>query len=307
MRGAKREIANDQISEIFDQVKSELQQAKRIKRSEDQYQGIELSPGFIDQMHDLEKIRKKNPGQVFPFLAVDPRRLGILELIQMKVNKEKGPFFGIKLYTPLGYLPTHPSLAPIFKYCEDEAIPITAHTSLGGVKNFCNKIYVSSKEPGYGKYFSKVNKSKLFADPDNWIPVLEQWKELHLNLAHFGGGDRFTSPHNDWREKITKLLKNPQYPNVFTDISYFTKESSAADVTNFLIKNPDLKKRLLFGTDFVMIALDRKLGGLHQYFSNFDGMVNEILYQNAIDFLAAPAVTSAQKKISVKGNANPRR
>lgn len=291
MRGTKSDFVGDQLYAVFEQIKSELQQGNRMVRgSIDQYNGIELSPGFLDQMQDLEELQAKHSDQVFPFLAVDPRRIGIIDLIQKKVDKNKGPFFGIKLYTPLGYLPTHPKLAPIFDYCQDAAIPITTHTSCGGVKNFCNKIYVSSKKSGVWKDFKKTDKSAFFADPDNWIPVLDQWRNLRLNLSHFGGGDQFANSEHNWREKITKLLKNPKHKYVFTDISYFTGRGSAEQVLSFLRENPYLSDRLLFGTDFVMIVLDCNMGGLHQYFSNFVCLPNEILSKNALNFLDCPAL-----------------
>jgi len=67
-----------------------------------------------------------------------------MKLIEMKVNKGKGIFKGIKIYPPLGYLPTHPNLAPVFDYCVQYDIPITLHCSPGGINNFRKKNYIRS-------------------------------------------------------------------------------------------------------------------------------------------------------------------
>ena len=178
------------------------------------YNGIELSPGYEMHMKELEKLSKGNPGKVFPFLAVDPRRLGIIKLIDLKINKGKGIFRGIKLYPPLGYLPTHPGLVQIFDYCTKYDIPVTTHCSEGGIANFRKENYVVSWDrENLLIDFNSLGKSKssFYAAPENWIPVLKRWPTLRLNFAHFGGSD-------NWMESIIGIME--KYENVYTDISY---------------------------------------------------------------------------------------
>jgi len=138
-------VSEDKLAVIFDDAKKELLAAPRkLLKGVDPYAEIELSPGYKKHMLELEELAKKYPGKVFPFLAIDPRRMGTMKLIEMKVNKGKGIFKGIKIYPPLGYLPTHPNLAPVFDYCVQYDIPITLHCSPGGINNFRKKNYIRS-------------------------------------------------------------------------------------------------------------------------------------------------------------------
>ena len=114
----RRSLPDDKLAVIFDNAKNELLATpKKIRLGVDPYEGIELSPGYKKHMLELEELSNNYPGKVFPFLAVDPRRIGIMKLIDLKVNKGIGIFKGIKIYPPLGYLPTHPNLEPVFEYC----------------------------------------------------------------------------------------------------------------------------------------------------------------------------------------------
>ena len=81
--------------------------------------GVELSKGCERQAWELMDLRKRHPDCVFPFFAVDPRRIGILEMVtkgrhflpgEAPLVGKNGPFFGIKLYPRLGYLPVYVEL-----------------------------------------------------------------------------------------------------------------------------------------------------------------------------------------------------
>ena len=171
------------------------------------------------------------PNRVFPFLAVDPRRIGIMKLIEMKVNKGKGVFKGIKMYPPLGYLPTHPNLQPIFEYCSQYDVPITLHCSEGGLQNFRSANYVKSWEGNnHLEDFqaSDGNKSRYYTAPEKWLPVLSKWPDLRLNFAHFGGGDKLDSGDTGWLEAIINMIR--KHPNVYADISYYAKPGLARKI-----------------------------------------------------------------------------
>lgn len=242
--------------------------------------GIEMSPGYKKHMHDLEELSRKYPDKVFPFLAVDPRKIGVMKLIEKKINRGNGVFKGLKIYPPLGYLPTHPNLIPIFEYCSENDIPITVHCGFGGFPNLRKENFVTSwdTEPHIENFKSvDGNKSRYYANPENWIPVLKRWPELRINFGHFGGGDI------TWMNTIIKLMEN--HPNIYADTSYFTKKGIALEINDLIKRNEILKKRLMFGTDYVMIMLNMKLGGLEAYFNNYSGLSNELLGENARGFL----------------------
>ncbi|MDI6743179.1 MAG: amidohydrolase family protein [Smithella sp.] len=280
-------LSGDKLAVIFDDVKKELLAAPRkLLKSVDPYAGIELSPGYKKHMLELEELAIKYPGKVFPFLAIDPRRIGIMKLIEMKVNKGKGIFKGIKIYPPLGYLPTHPNLVPVFDYCVQYDIPITLHCSPGGMNNFRKKNYIRSwDEKNHLEDFKTTenNKSIYYTAPEKWLPVLKKWPNLRINFAHFGGGDQLIAGKTDWMDKITQFIK--EHPRVYTDISYHTDKKSPCKILEVVGKNDCLNTKLMFGTDYIMIMMDKTLGGLKNYFDHYTVLNNRLLYENAKDFM----------------------
>jgi predicted TIM-barrel fold metal-dependent hydrolase len=283
---SRRSTSGGKLEEVFNSAKEELLAPPGKGRRGDEYDGIEISPGYKKHMHDLEELCTKYPETVFPFLAVDPRRIGIMKLIDMKVDKGKGIFKGIKLYTPLGYLPTHRNLQPVYEYCNEHDIPITFHCSHGGMNNFRKKNYVSDWDGnGHMEDFSSTggNKSIYYTDPGKWLLVLKRWPRLRVNFAHFGGGDSFASGDNGWMESIITLLG--KYENAYADISYFSKPGLAQKVAELINGNDILTRRLMFGTDYVMVMMDSNLGGLKSYFDRFSALDRSLLIDNARAFL----------------------
>jgi predicted TIM-barrel fold metal-dependent hydrolase len=283
-----RRSSDQALDTIFQDAKKDMLESARATRrgDKDPYEGIELSPGYKKHMHDLEELCIKYPGEVFPFLAIDPRRIGIMKLIDMKVDEGNGPFRGIKLYPPLGYLPTHPNLAEVFEYCNAHDIPITFHCSPGGIKNFRDENYVRSWEGNdHLENFQSTsgNKSEFYTAPQKWAPVLERWKNLRINFAHMGGGDQLDSGATAWMQDILSMIE--RYPNMYTDMSYHTKQGLAQKLADLVRQHRVLNSRLMFGTDFIMIMLDKDLGGLDKYFDRFTEFNNNLLYENAKSFL----------------------
>jgi predicted TIM-barrel fold metal-dependent hydrolase len=282
-----RRASDQAVDAIFRDAKNEMF-AKPVKtgRGRDPYDGIEISPGYKKHMHDLEQLCEDYPGKVFPFLAVDPRRIGIMKLIEMKVDRGKGIFRGIKLYPPLGYLPTHPNLEAVFEYCSRYDIPITMHCSPGGLQNFRRKNYIRSWDGNdHLEDFQSScgNKSRFYTAPEKWLPVLIKWPKLRINFAHFGGGEQLDSGDIAWMNDILSMIK--KYPKVYTDVSYHTNEGLPQKITDIVTEHVILKSRLMFGTDFIMIMLDKDLGGLDNYFDHFAAFNSNLLYDNAKNFL----------------------
>ncbi len=191
-----------------------------------------LIPGvdFYEQASQLIEVRRRYRNLVFPFLSVDPRRPNILDYVKDMVGPGK-PFHGVKLYAPTGYSPTDPVLFDIlpdrpdcvYKYCQDNRIPITAHCSPGGFGTIARSVHVRGHiyvdkdwsvsvddqvyEGGEDGQLYKVDgdlhfnktlensdfrivaqeRSRLLNHPEIWRIVLDRYPELYLNLAHFGG------------------------------------------------------------------------------------------------------------------------
>lgn len=284
----KREV-DAALDEIFDSVRDEVRSAASgglRKRATNPYPGVEMTPGFRSHLEALIKLESAHKGSVFPFLAVDPRRRGIMKLVREKVNGRNGPFYGIKLYTPLGYLPTHPDLRDLYEHCVNEDIPITVHCSKGGLQNFRKKNLVLSWEAApYEKTFDTLGEKSLFyADPAKWMAVLDTWNTLRINFAHFGGSTQYAQHDRTWMEFITGVIKSGNYPNVYTDLSYYTQAGIMGEVLS-LARSNGIEKRVMFGTDHVMIMLERELGGLKNYFDRAIPYDRTFHYENACRFL----------------------
>lgn len=220
--------------------------------------GVELSKGFEKQVWGLMGLRKSHPDAVFPFFAVDPRRIGVMDMVtkgkhffpkEAPLVGKNGPFFGIKLYPRLGYKPTdvEKTCPDFYKYCQDNEIPITFHCSESGFP------------PGLPDW-----KYDDFGNPDHWNDILQMYPDLRINFAHFGNNGRL------WADKIIALMEKSQ-GKIFTDLACYTDKAKLKSVKSLMKTNPVLRDHLMFGTDFdVMLITD--LIDLEKYFDHFNSI-----------------------------------
>ncbi len=158
-------------------------------------------------------------------------------------------FAGIKVYPPLGFDPwpedgkEREKAEYLYRFCIARKISLTAHCSDGG--------------------FVTSDRAKEFASPKRWQKVLERYPGLRLNLAHFGmQKKRFCLFENrEWMNDILGLIRTNE--NVYTDFSYRGVDPGYYDGLRTLIEGQKdgefrekLKKRLLFGSDFMINLLD---------------------------------------------------
>ncbi len=267
---------------------------------------VQMTKGYRKHLNALKELKQNNPQTVFPFLAVDPRRIGIEQLVREQVIE--GEFLGVKLYCPLGYLPSHPELYPVFKLCIEHDIPITSHTSPGGLPSMCDTISTLSRKRDGTEKTVIFDKSKIkllqkgdsaqslfFANPKNWLEVLEnrELSKLRVNFAHFGGSDNIKAyadalrkhlpessmPHN-WTTQIINLME--RFEHVYADIAY-CPDVPLQDIETIIQRHPIVKKRLMFGTDFVMIMMTKE--GLEEYFKHYAGINPGLARDNPAAFL----------------------
>lgn len=297
----------------------------------------DMSPGLAFHLDELERLVRDYPHDVLPFLAVDPRRRGVLALVRSKVHASTGPFHGVKVYPPLGYLPTHPGLVPVLDHCAAEGIPVTSHCSPGGMPNFRARIaVVSAEEPSQNGWFDKTvadahgrryeHPAQYFADPARWKPALLNRPHLRVNLAHFGGSDYFPDCHcghclgHDFAATILEMIDGARYSSLFTDMSYFVEAggsgSSGAGSDDRLLNSllavyathVALRTQLLFGTDYVMTLFERAMGPLRNYLTHYAALPPPVLRDNAIAFLTGARLTeAAQETRSPRGVCLPDR
>ncbi|OFY86575.1 MAG: hypothetical protein A3F72_08850 [Bacteroidetes bacterium RIFCSPLOWO2_12_FULL_35_15] len=225
-------------------------------------QAGQTKQSYIGQLDELALIKQDQDYKdfIYPFIFVHPERKGIFDIVR-KYIEEKG-FAGIKMYPPLGYYPFDERLNEIYAYCEKYQIPITFHCARGGIFYKGEITNGMLTHPKTGQYI-KEQKNKFFTDtytdPDNYKYVLEQFPELKINLAHFGGFDEWqkylgnTIDENSitWYEKIVALIR--KYPNVYTDISYTMFNADLFNLLKLTLEDNTLKGKILYGSDFYMV------------------------------------------------------
>lgn len=222
---------------------------------------VELS--FEEQLEQLSKI-KRNPDfkdVILPFIFVHPERKNIFDLVQYYIEEEN--FSGLKIYPPLGYYPFDSRLDKVYKYAEDNKIPVITHCSRGGVFYKGNITDDMKIHPITGKDVFKKRKkffTDCYTDPDNYNHLLEKFPKLKINLAHFGGGDEWEKyltvswsegDEESWFSKVKNLIL--QYDNVYTDISYTLCNPKYFNLLKVTLQEEKLRNKILYGSDFYML------------------------------------------------------
>ena len=198
--------------------------------------GGDVRLAFEEQVEQTEEAVRKVHDQfphlrMYPFLAFDPRRPGIVDLIKDKVGHDK-LFRGVKVYPVMGFEPDPEDAAQraLYEHCVAERIPVTTHCEYYGLP-FVPKRY------------------RNMAHPRHWRRTLEAFGDLQLNLAHHGRIRWFS-----WQPEIEALVRD--YANVYTDLSYdiemwYMPGRYFRDVKR-LLDDPALQDRVLYGTDWYM-------------------------------------------------------
>jgi predicted TIM-barrel fold metal-dependent hydrolase len=237
-----------------------------------------LMKNYELQLEDITQLKNDNPDTVYPFIAIDPRRKGIIERYIHDIYPQN-IFTGVKLYCPNGYSPTDDELMKpggLYEFCERNNIPITAHHSHGGFATpleeveISGDIYIDGKVTPAHRYvkFSKAFSDGWVADraeklnhPDLWDKVLTNFPKLKLNLAHFGNGSA------EWQEKLKDMLAN--YDNFHTDLSCWTDRTELNNFKNniFIEMSEEVKAKVLYGSDYYLDLLF--IDSFQEYVDNF--------------------------------------
>jgi len=290
-------------------------------------EGTNVSDAYLEdeiksygrQLETFSKLKFEFKDDFLPFLAIDPRRPGMMKTIIENVGPGK-TFTGIKLYPPMGYSPTDPFLYGkndkddcLYRYCIEKQIPIIAHCSAGGFCTFVQHLEVIGAVMPEMKFDSvpivytqiteikfKTNVLKSFGDavkerayklnhPKLWEMVLDKFPTLKINLAHFGGDPDVYG--NERREYIFKLMtkkdksENLIYPNLFTDLSCIMEYSLLKDIYDN--KFSKIKDRVMYGSDyFLNLIWGDDFNTYYQNFKDvFGGELDRIERGNVEGFL----------------------
>lgn len=317
---------------------------------------VEPSPAEqIDMIY--RKIVLPFKGKIHPFIQFCPARelahrhglpgpdggapepYSSLELVKDAISN-KG-FIGVKLYNSLGYRPLGNAevdkernrifrrnnrerytkftgqdfddvLRELYQYCVENHVPITTHCSYTGVEAY----------PGA---------SHVFGNPKFWIKALQEFPDLHVDLAHFGWSkpDSYRpakrniliralqkvgcfvtrrpdkSEEKTWVEIICEMMRDHRY--LYADIAHNGvmadknipgfKESYRAICRDF----PGvLQKKLLFGIDWHVIT---RVDHYEEFKDRFVNVLNDpqifttqeidrFLGGNALEFLGLQSITT---------------
>jgi len=221
--------------------------------------GIGYGPPEIDlrDQHDELAGLARDPelGQaVIPFATLDPRVDPQATELWRAIDSHN--FKGVKVYPRLGFAPDDPALMMhVYPQMQARGLPLMSHCSRGGVQ---------------GRVLSD-HWADRYTEPEAYLPVLQQYPDLRVCLAHFGGQrdwDAYVNPkkpgpyhdeyRRNWQVTIRRMIQSGNWPGLWTDISYtlFDFEDYVPFLKVFLLGEEDeherLRRRVLFGSDFYM-------------------------------------------------------
>ncbi|MCA9698993.1 MAG: amidohydrolase family protein [Myxococcales bacterium] len=294
-----------------------------------------LHENFPEQVTHTETAAVRYPWQLLPLFHYDPRRWqlsstaagvgGISRHDQLGAwdqpfshiaiaprdpfPAQKGRYIGFKMYTSMGYKPSQyktsqskdngdmllPRLRDYYDLCSKEGIPILAHCTPEGAYTHERHLYYSNTETTRQKRIEMFKRD--FVSPDAWKPVLADFPDLKLILAHFTGDSENMAWHglhlslsealgnpkqdlwslelskgellalskeplmgrSDWLDSMIDLIKS--YPSVYVDISFLDVESVKTEFAMIMLAHPELLPRINFGTDWYMTQTEKKYMG----------------------------------------------
>ncbi|MGL4631020.1 MAG: amidohydrolase family protein [Leadbetterella sp.] len=225
--------------------------------------GRKTRRSFKEQIEDLHGIAEQKA--MLPFFALDPRRAdesgadNLYEMFIKAFTHQKAPFFGVKCYPALGYLPSDARLAPIFQVCNEKNIPVVTHCGGNVVSTFKKEIIAVNSE---GKSISirlptkdRDARASYLNDPLHWDSVLNKYDKLKINFAHFGGSVAWSSDNELDKIRIEQILERmSRYESrVFTDFSFNLVHSKAINSLKERFSDPLIKNRTMYGTDYWVV------------------------------------------------------
>lgn len=225
---------------------------------------------YAEQLDEITELARKNPA-VIPFMHIDPRRPGILDLFK-KYVEEKG-IRGVKLYPPMGYFPYDERLYPVYEYCEKHNLPVISHCGENNLVRFrgsrfeIEELLAKSINPIDTKGLLKKELFSFFTHPSNYVTVLKDFKNLRICAAHFGSGsywkEYLEQPdlEDNWFRIIREMIG--KFENFYTDISFTISHRDCFSLLKALMTNEKINRKILFGSDYYMVETktdERRLG-----------------------------------------------
>jgi predicted TIM-barrel fold metal-dependent hydrolase len=228
-----------------------------------------MNKSIAEQGQELLAVREKYKDSVLAFWAVDPNQPDMQEKAIYALTVLQ--FDGIKIYPSEGYLPSHPELMKLFSYCETNDIPIVSHNSSANMHHPDWRYRILGRTQDNVAVDKTVtlgsegDVATTYNDPKNWIPVLNVYPNLRLDIAHFGGSEwgKYLSLtiQRNWVTDVIKIITT--YKNAYTDFSYtFSNKTYFDGLKTLLLSNPEASNKILFGSDYYMVFLEGGYGDM---------------------------------------------
>ncbi len=248
---------------------------------------------YKGQLEELEDLQKKYPEEVLPFIHIDPRRKGALELFKEALDKG---FRGLKLYPPMGHAAGDERLDPFYEYCNQNKIPVLVHCGPQSPTHYRaskKKVWKMLDEAGisYDRRQSVMELCAEFGHPRYYIPILEKYPGLHICFAHWGSEisweNYIKNPLNqeNWFYHIKHMLQ--KYPGLYTDISFTLNNREFFPVLKVFLQNPKIREKVLFCSDYYMVetrTAEKKFGFDLRAFLG-EELFKTIAHDNPVKFL----------------------
>ena len=255
----------------------------------------------IEGMREYYRGHEDGLFEFYPFLGIDPK-LHSLRFLDDLLTKyvdtshlfhkdhaiPEKPFYGIKIYPPLGFCPwpsdkeTLEKHRYLYSFCEKNRVPIITHCDDQGFRG------VSAEE------------AWKLTDPAGWRTVLENYPGLVIDFAHYGKQYAYAMrnniqslsmrlrkmPDSPWFSTIISLMKD--FSGVYADMSFSgCTDEFYRELRNYINEQDDetkalIRSRTLFGSDFSVNLL--KIESYTQYYSIFE---NSVLSDEEVEAFAS--------------------
>lgn len=297
---------------------------------------------YSKQLSDTRLSFYNEKGALIPFYHYDPRSnlknwrepfsKNLVQTANPSSFPKNMPAIGIKMYTALGYRPMDAKLnfpwTDYYELITNKKIPIICHGGRGGMITHDIVHYYEHEHPNFRavtEHFKKTWFYNQFISPYAWEEVLKRFPDLFLCLAHFGGDEFWIDNHdenrasskffwedlyafdlNNWIPEFLYLMKT--YPNFYVDLSYFILRPSMIDYfKQALMYHPDIKKKLLFGTDWWLYTMEKGYGSYNSYLSYIENFSNMVISINDNNVLEKIGVKSSHELLAYFFVLNPLR
>lgn len=241
----------------------------------------ELDPSIIPYERQVETIRafaKNSENKLLAFYAYNPQK----KLDALKITiQESDEYIGVKFYPPSGFQPWYNNPQKeeekcwqqrneeLFKFCEDNRIPILTHCSYGGMEAYKDAWKNSS--------------------PVYWEEVLKNYPKLKLCIGHAGGDEGWLGKFGEKKLKdlghynfeksfagqVFKLCT--EYENVFCEFGYLPEVSTSGEREKFRkqlvwcindsnFSDYKFESKICYGSDWHMILREHDF---KKYYTSF--------------------------------------